>query len=269
MAVAGEELSLKVLSWNIDGLNDEQFLEMRTNVVMDIIQNRSPHIVYLQEVVSESLDIMQARLGSVYSIHTNGETPSATYFPAILVTKTCPKITLDGKVRVHDFQGSTMGRRLLKLFVKICGVPVALYTTHLESLSDFSRQRKRQLKMCFESVHEQSVVFKRNCIFGGDLNITDSEIDEVGVPESCVDIWEGCGSIEEHRYTRDSIINDNGSRRFQKRGRARIDRIYLSSPELKQCLKLVSFELVGKEKIPACKCYPSDHWGIYAVFDVV
>ncbi len=271
MASQQEAFRLKVLSWNIDGLNDEQYLDIRTLAVINIIESYSPHIVYLQEVVSETIDMIQAKLGTDYTIHTNGETPSATYFPVILVTKNCPKISLNGKLNVYEFPGTTMGRRLLELHIQVCStIPLVLYNTHLESLSDFSRKRKSQLKMCFDTVFEQSSMFGRSCVFGGDLNISDSEINDVGIPITCRDVWEMCGSSEEHRYTSDSIVNDNGSRRFQKKCAKRIDRLYVSLPtETKVLLNPDTFELIGKERIPSCNCYPSDHWGIFTVINLL
>ena len=260
----GPGLILRVLCWNIDGLDGED-LYKRTQAVIDFIKNRSPHVVFLQEVVAKSLSLLHAKLDSSYTLHIS---PKITfgYFPAILVTKKCPKIELDGEVGSFDFPGSTMGRHLLQLFIKVCGVPIALYTSHLESMKDYSGERMKQLKTCFEFVDEQRSKFGRVCIFGGDLNARDYEVSKVGLPESTVDVWEACGSIEEHRYTWDISANDNLDWSFPHNPRLRFDRLYLTKSGGYVAPKY--FELVGKERIVVCDRFPSDHWGMYAMFDV-
>ena len=263
--------TLKVLSWNVDGLDeDEETLEIRTNAVIDTIQHRSPHIVYLQEVIAESLSLFTAKLGSQYSIHVSETCDKAsTYFPAILVAKTCPRLCSDGHVTTYDFPDTTMGRHLLRLFVTICGIHTALFTTHLESLKDFSKKRKRQLKTCFEFITEENSTFGRSCIFGGDLNATDQEIEDVGLPASFVDTWEACGRKEEDRYTRDPSANTNGSR-FQSKMKFRLDRLYLSLPsDRDRTFNPVSFELIGKERVKDSRKFPSDHWGIFLTLHIM
>ena len=52
--------TLKLLSWNIDGLDVED-LEERTQAVLEIILDRKPDVVLLQEVVQYSLEVFQSR----------------------------------------------------------------------------------------------------------------------------------------------------------------------------------------------------------------
>jgi tyrosyl-DNA phosphodiesterase 2 len=260
-----EDGKLKVLSWNIDGLDGNDTV-IRTETACHLIQTQTPHIVFLQEVVPSTLKIINSKLGSLYSIHYS-HTLSFLYFPAILVIKKSPKIHIDGEVGVFDFPKSTMGRHLLQLFVIISGIPVALYTSHLESMKDFSTERKDQLRQCFEFIQEQNELFSRICIFGGDLNLRDYEVAAVGLPPHVVDVWEACGSIEEHKYTWDKTINDTAEWKFYTKPRLRFDRLYLS-PGDGPFLKPSHFELVGTEIIPRINRYASDHWGIWCVLDV-
>ena len=270
---SGPGLGLRVLCWNIDGL-DGRDLKKRTQAVIDWVKRRSPHVVYLQEVVAQSLSMIHSQLGSTYSVHIS---PKVTfmYFPATLVTKKCPKISLDSEIGSYDFPKSTMGRHLLQLSVRVCGVPVTLYNTHLESLKDNSEERKEQLKTCFQFVDEQRSMFNRACILGGDLNARDHEVSDVGLPASTIDVWEVCGSNEEHRYTWDITANDNLLWRFPNKPQLRFDRLYLTVPmaltadnDGEGFVRPGSFELIGKDRIASCKRFPSDHWGIFATFDV-
>lgn len=51
-------LNLKLLSWNIDGL-DKNNLEERTEAVVATILSNKPDVVLLQEVVQYSLEVLQ------------------------------------------------------------------------------------------------------------------------------------------------------------------------------------------------------------------
>ena len=255
---------LSVLSWNINGL-DPKNLETRTQAVVDLINQRAPHVVFLQEVVSKSLSLLQRTLGTAYSVHFSP--PNHRYFPAVLVTKSCPKIVIDGEIVISNFPGSKMDRHLLQLFINVCGVPIALYTSHLESEVKNTAERKKQLKTCFESIDAQQRG-QRSCIFGGDLNVKDVEITKVGLPQSTVDMWQACGSVKEHEYTWDISANDNLDWPFDNEPRLRYDRLYLTVND-GGFVRPNSFELVGKERILSCNRFPSDHWGMFAVFELV
>lgn len=262
----GPGLKLKLLSWNIDGL-DGRDTKKRTEAVCDVINTRKPHVVFLQEVIPSTLSLITSRLGSDYSIHYS-HTLIFQYFPVILVTKRCSKISVEGTVGSFDFPKSTMGRHLVQLFVKVCGVSFALYTSHLESMKDFSAERKDQLKQCFEFVTEQNELFSKVCIVGGDLNLRDEEVRDVGgLLPNMVDVWESCGSSEEHRYTWDISANDNLDWRYNTKPKLRFDRVYLC-PYNRPYVKPLSFELVGKERLPGIGRFPSDHWGMWCMFEV-
>lgn len=261
----GPGLKLKVLSWNIDGLDERDTIK-RTNAVCQLIRSHGPHVVFLQEVVRPTLSVIKSKLGSDYSIHISDKIVFP-YFIAILVTKRSAKIVLEGNVGAFDFPGSTMGRHLLQLFIKVCGVPIALYTSHLESTKDFSAERKDQLKQCFEFIKEQNELFSRVCILGGDLNLRDVEVAKVGLLPSMIDVWEACGSVEEQKYTWDVSENDNLNWPYRNKPKLRFDRLYLC-PSDGPHVKTLSFELVGKERVSEIKRFPSDHWGMWCVFDI-
>ena len=257
-------LRLRVLSWNIEGISEKN-REERTLVVVETINRLCPHVVFLQEVVPQTLRMIRKKLGSAYSVHISPNV-KAGYIPAILVSKKTKKIVINGEVGIFDFPGSSMGRHMLLLCINVCGVPMALYTSHLESMRDFSIERKKQLKTCFNFIDEQSRCNGRACIFGGDLNVKEYEISDVGLPQSTVDVWQTCGSVKRHEYTWDISANDNLDWPFDNEPRLRFDRLYLTSKD--GYVKAKSFELVGKERIPSCNRFPSDHWGMFAVFSV-
>ena len=52
--------NLTVLSWNVDGLDERNILE-RTRKVCHTINNRKPDVVFLQEVIPQTLSVYQAK----------------------------------------------------------------------------------------------------------------------------------------------------------------------------------------------------------------
>ena len=263
----GPAFNLRLLTWNIDGLDASGDLEKRTVAVCRLISVRKPHVVFLQEVILQTLDFIRKDLGSDYSIHIPSYRTFG-YFTAILVSKKTPKVRLDGEPMTFDFPDSTMGRQLLQLFIKVCDVPIALYTSHMETLKDSSKQRIKQLKQALKFIEEQNTLFHRPCIFGGDLNLRDREVTEAGLPPTVGDVWEVCGKSEVHRYTWDITRNNNlVCGKYSYKPRLRFDRLYLSPIDGKH-VRASSFELVGKERVVSCNRFPSDHWGLWAVFQV-
>ena len=137
-------------------------------------------------------------------------------------------------------------------------------TSHLESMKDYASERKRQLKNVFGIM--EKLQQSKACIFGGDLNVRDAEVASVGLPKSTVDVWEACGSQMKHKYTWDISTNDNLDWPFPNKPKLRFDRLYLSPTDSQLVPK--SFELVGRERLPSCDRFPSDHWGMWAEFEV-
>ena len=135
-------------------------------------------------------------------------------------------------------------------------------TTHLETTSERRDERIRQLSEVFQIIKRSD----RLSIFGGDLNLRDTEvIRRDDMPEDAVDVWEACGRQKEHQYTWDTTENDNLGHSHGG-AQLRFDRIYLNPDD--GALQPKSFELVGKERLPGCGRFASDHWGLWVEFQV-
>ena len=227
----------------------------------DFIAANQPDVVYLQEVVSKTMGIIGSKLDSSYEGYT-AHSPPAHYYPAILVRKS--SIQVQGSLECLNFPHSCMGRHLLQLPVKFSDLEIQLMTSHLESMKDYGRERKDQLRSAFEIMTKLQA--SKICIFGGDLNLRDNEVRNVGLPKKTVDVWEACGSVEEEKYTWDVSANDNLNWPYGNKPKLRFDRVYLSPSDGK--LRPKSFSLVGKERLPRCGRFPSDHWGLWMEFGV-
>lgn len=254
---------LQLLSWNIDGL-DRRNLQERTNAVCDFIMDRKPHVVYLQEVVPPTRVTIVGRLNDAYDCFSVVN-PPAHYYPAILVRKSSMEV--HSGLEYNVFPTTIMGRHLLKLVVKFCGLEIHLMTSHLESMKDNAAERKKQLREAFGIMAELQKTKKAISVFGGDLNVEGNEVNSVGLPENTVDLWQACGSDKEHQFTWDVSENDNLDWPYPNKPRLRFDRLYLCPSD--GALRPKSFSLVGKERLASCGRFPSDHWGLWTELEVM
>ncbi|CAL8093750.1 unnamed protein product [Calicophoron daubneyi] len=292
-----EQRVFNVLSWNIEGLNRFNLIN-RTNAVISCIRSDWPHIVCLQEVVPETLELFKSSLKESY--HTFGATDDpfadcAHYFVAILVRRH-NAIELDSRsFTVYPFPGSQMARHLLSVDIilhpsRLHSKPgnsqptqsdqngknlrVRIYTSHLESCYEGMTERKSQLQCAWKKMKEiknsssssyLNSTSPNAAIFCGDLNLRDNEVTQLGgVPTGIVDVWEATGSRTELHATWNPRLNLNAAGLSKSRRAFRYDRMYLSG----ECLKPVDFGFRGLEKVRNTSCHPSDHWGILGRFAV-
>ena len=228
---------------------------------------RRPHVVFLQEVIDPSWRLIIAKLDHSYNGYPGYVIPPAgKYYNVILILKDCVSVTSD--LRVYPFLGSQKGRHLLQLSVRFFEVDFDVINSHLESKLQGREQRIRQVNEVFGIMSELDRSNKIS-IFGGDLNLREAEVRMDDLPEDGVDVWEACGKPRDHQFTWDLTENDNLEQTLPSRQplpRFRFDRVYLNPDD--GALQPKSFELVGKERLPGCGRFPSDHWGLWIEFQV-
>lgn len=245
---------LKVISWNIDGLDSKNF-NTRVKAVCTILFSEKPDIVFLQEVIAEGFSIIDRCLSEEYLLVSGQNANSlAPYFTIAMLRKNrvrCEKQT------VEPFPTTKMGRTLLVVEAAAGEYPLTLITAHLESTKEHQRERKKQLNTALQTAAD--VPSSRTVIFGGDLNCRNQEIDDIGgVPDRLVDIWSECGAKKFTEYTWDMVKNDNLT--FPNfKPRCRFDRLYLNKDSP---FEASDFMLVGMQRIRSCLCFPSDHFGV-------
>jgi tyrosyl-DNA phosphodiesterase 2 len=251
--------TLHLLSWNIDGL-DSKFTCERASVVCDVIAERKPELVYLQEIVKSTWKLLLDRLGEAYFLYRDDEIATNWhYFCVLLVRKDSAVTPQSGRREILRFPQSQQNRYLIKLRVTFRDVPILLLTSHLESLVRYAGERKNQLRTCFGIMKEELASEPRGLsILGGDLNLMEKELAQIsGLADNFYDAWEYCGSEEDQKYTWDS-----------SEPRFRLDRIYCSAgEEVKLAPSL--FQLLGREVMQKCgEVYPSDHLGVWVEFEI-
>ncbi|CAN7989444.1 unnamed protein product [Ixodes hexagonus] len=250
--------TLKFITWNIDGIDDKNLL-LRTKAVCSIIESSGIDIVFLQEVVPTSVKILEKSLPGYKLLVGN----SVEYFTATLLRKNRVKYESH---EVYPFSNTAMGRNVTYIKASFSDKPLTLMNTHLESTAEFAEARKVQLKRCIRKGIKEPA--ERSVIFAGDLNLRDSELDDLGgLPHNFEDVWESCGQRKEARYTWDMTRNDNVTWNGRFKPRCRFDRVYFKRSQ-PTSLKPVFFGLIGLERLKPHRCFPSDHWGIICCFKV-
>ncbi|CAF1431338.1 unnamed protein product [Adineta steineri] len=172
----------KVLSWNIDGLDEqENTIDIRTRGVIDVIKrycffskllltdfnfiSEEPDAVFLQEVIPITFDLIRNLLPDYDSYAGNTE----GYFVVILTRRELFKVY---NFEIIPYPGTNMGRNLLIVYAMYKNsIEIDLMTSHHESGTEdiASKERMEQLKLCFK--HMSDAPSHRIVLFGGDLNI--------------------------------------------------------------------------------------------------
>ncbi|XP_064117055.1 tyrosyl-DNA phosphodiesterase 2-like isoform X2 [Macrobrachium nipponense] len=244
-----------VVSWNIDGLEEEN-LRNRIKGVVEVLKKEAPDVVYLQEVIPATFTYLKENLPQYMFLAGDDD----GYFTATLLKTS--RVNYDHHM-VLPFHNTVMDRNLLCIQVHIGNVKLSLLNTHLESLREYSNKRKEQMKICFEKI--KSSPSSVTTIFGGDLNARDHEVDATK-DTSILDLWEVCGRRPASCWTWNMAENTNKT--IPNKPKCRFDRLYIKQSSLDH-IRPDEFRLIGKEKVPGRPCFPSDHWGIFVNFKVL
>lgn len=248
---------LTLLSWNVDGLCERGISE-RFSAVISEIKTINPHVVMLQEVVTEQVERLRSSLGRSYDL-TFGDR-SSPYFNALLITRKVGSLKILDKT-VKKFPSTIMGRHFVQVVCELHNKKFEFVTSHLESMKDHSKERTSQMDKVLEFITREST--PRISIFGGDMNIRDFEMNRIKNVQNFDDLWEVTGRDNTTRYTWDTSANCNTGAPYKSK--LRFDRIYLRKSA--EC-RPTSFSLVGKTMLQSCDMFPSDHWGLLARFTV-
>ncbi|KAF4688828.1 Tyrosyl-DNA phosphodiesterase 2 [Perkinsus olseni] len=264
--------TLKILSWNVDGLDqhsDETDMTARAMTVASHIVDERPHVVLLQELIDFNLTWLRRLLSEFYDFYIQSS-PPLPYFVGILIDRSA--VAIRGPLVTDNFATTKMGRALLSLNGEVRlttgdRVKVHIATAHLESTKAFARPRVEQLKESFTDMR-RSVAQNGShlAIFGGDLNIRDEEVRQALSDERAdiLDAWEASGRPKESEFTWDMRKNDNLG--IKGKPKARFDRVYLTnSKDMKvspQSFRLTGTERCDMDEVKGKKRFPSDHFGI-------
>ncbi|XP_078544071.1 tyrosyl-DNA phosphodiesterase 2-like isoform X1 [Lissotriton helveticus] len=245
------------VTWNIDGL-DQSNIQERARGVCSCLTLYDPDVIFLQEVIPPYLAYLKKRAVG-YTIIPGNE---AGYFTAIMLKKSKVKLISQ---EITPFPSSTMMRNLLTVHANVSGKNLCLMTSHLESTKEHAKERLKQLNIVLKKINEAPE--SSTVIFAGDTNLRDKEVSKIGgLPSNILDIWESLGKPEHCRYTWDTKMNNN--LRAPYTCRLRFDRIFFRASKDGGHFIPRTLDLLGLKKLD-CGRFPSDHWGLLCIFDVI
>ncbi|XP_030639000.1 tyrosyl-DNA phosphodiesterase 2 [Chanos chanos] len=254
--LSGDPNQLTVLTWNIDGLDGDEFKE-RTLGLLYCLGKLRPDVILLQELIQPSLRILQHVMKD-YEILTGAD---EGYFTGMLLRKSRVQLLQSNIVK---YPTTEMGRNLLIANVIFSGIQLCVMTSHLESCKASSQERMNQLRRVWKRMREAPD--DQTVIFGGDTNLRDKEVKKLGgVPDGIFDVWETLGEPEDCKYTWDTVNNDNKDVDFD--ARLRFDRVYMRSAKDGTRVTPEKMTLEGMKRL-MCGLFISDHWGILCTFSV-
>ncbi|UJR38694.1 hypothetical protein I4U23_031360 [Adineta vaga] len=262
---SNEKKYFKLISWNIDGLDKlQETLRERTSSVINVIKQEEPDAIFFQEVIPKSLDLLKTHLDD-YDFYTGNH---KNYFVSIFTRRETLKVK---KHQIFSYPETIMSRNLLIVHALYNNsIEIDLMTSHLESGETFVNERIPQLKFCFEKMINAPK--NRIVLFGGDLNIHNNELQQIGdIPDNINDLWMVMSKNEKWAYTWDTQSNTNlNFSRDCFLPRYRFDRIYVRSAKATSRFhfKPISFKLQGLEMIPSIHRFCSDHWAIQVEFEL-
>jgi endonuclease/exonuclease/phosphatase family metal-dependent hydrolase len=270
-------LSLRLLTYNI--LASPVYVKLRSKKLLSILERSNADIIALQEVTGWFLDALVHApwIGGYQMTRTKEGEPFAPGGQLILSRKPIES------VRAVILVGGQR-RTLLIANIRVGGRLMSVATTHMESYLDDGAVRAAQLTTIFELLAPAE-----DALLMGDLNFGQSAQPETSrLDPAYVDVWTVLRG-DEAGFTWD--IADNPIARigaFVGEPSRRLDRILLRSPQWKP--KIVSIignrsagqrklsrsdrmmiempdRVSDKDKEPTIDVFPSDHYGLTAVFE--
>ena len=259
--------TLRLLTWNVDGLN-ETGLEARARAVVAEVVASRPDVVLLQEVVAANAAILRGGLAAAgFSWHDGGAGRKFAYHVVIALRSASARMR-PGSGELTEFGDTAMGRHVVRLDADVSGVHVRLLTSHLESTGDAACSARRVAQFS-ELLLELSTSDAELTLFGGDTNLRDAEAKEararmLGANAGSVpDAWEALGSAPATRWTWDTGTNKNCG--IAASIKCRFDRVFYAAP---RGGRATSMQLLGLQRVPALGLHPSDHYGILTEFQL-
>jgi len=286
------EQCLRVLTWNVNGLDDDAGTPLRLRAIIEEIRGSNADVVALQEVVESFRSALVTTFSGIYSFEDEGASRSQHYYTLIMFRK--DRLTKQSSKR-EGFTGlgsSDMGRDLLSVdfgFHAGTSRTFTVITSHLESGSAqyepaSCAKRKQQYEHLLRKVLSlaSSSPNRLGIVTCGDFNLREAEDKEVraklkkaGVDcDLVVDAFVSAGSPAAARETWVRKINPSMATPMK----ARYDRQLYNGPSdaaARFSLMTGGMRLVGCRDVPGVDrltsersgfTTPSDHMGILCLY---
>ncbi|BBX04035.1 endonuclease/exonuclease/phosphatase family protein [Mycolicibacterium moriokaense] len=250
-AAAVDRDGLTVATFNI--WFDDYYAEQRYRAIAELLRERRPDVVVLQEVTPPALDMFTALpwvRNEYRSVSVVGG--EAGNYGMLMLSR----------VPIADASYARLPTRQSRGFLKaefaltgdrpvVCGV-------HLDSGKSSARLRAWQLRRIFRALRKA-----HDAVVLGDFNMRDAENGRITAPYA--DIWP---VLRPHDpgYTEDTSINLMRLDAKNKERQVRFDRVLLKGT----CWRATTIELLGTRPISADlpRVFPSDHFGVACHLDL-
>jgi endonuclease/exonuclease/phosphatase family metal-dependent hydrolase len=251
-------VTLKVLSYNVYGYDPID--PARVTSLFELIQREDADIIAFQEASSWFLEALQeqefVKASYYYMKFPPGSFPEGKAFTLSKFPIRSSEYTL--------LPGKT-GRRFLTTYIEIEGMCLPVVNLHLASLLDDHKLRVEQMEIVFDSLDRAATA-----LVAGDFNFGDHDRIEVAFLASQKkyrDVWRTLHSGK-HGYTWNMEANRLARlHAYDEETSRRLDRILVKTPHWKP----EKAYIIGRQAVEADgnPLYPSDHYGLVAVFTLL
>ncbi len=234
---------LRVLTWNLNGLDDHRLDErMEAAVLGLLLTGDPPEVLLLQEVVDRALvaHLRPHLSGCGYALAVQ---PAAGEYGCAAAVRRPLRMV---EARMHPFDPSPQGRALVEIEAVHDGVRWRFGTAHLESGPRAGAERAAQLDACLRVIGSHD----GPAVFAGDTNLREDEAREVPDRHGVRDAWVALGRPEAGRSTWRPPAR-GASRWF------RFDRAYVNRRAHPLSLSTVDLRTMDARRDPV-----SDHLGL-------
>ena len=187
---------MKIISWNINNDYDYIDIDVKVQMIIELLNKIDVFVFGLQEVIPELYDKLYTRIskrqGLIKSYQISPKPSGVSYFTVLISIFGAP--TEDIK-----FQNTQMGRSYLCQKLQ----HISFITTHLESLPMNISTRRNQITEILKYNNKYPVI-----IFG-DMNFTNKN-ERFGKLEF-IDFTKKYNNTQKNTYTYDSKLNKNAT----------------------------------------------------------
>jgi tyrosyl-DNA phosphodiesterase 2 len=225
---------------------DSYHADQRYQAIANLLRERSPDVVVLQEVTPQALDVFLAQSWIREEFVCAEAVGDGVYGLAML-----SRVPLSAAT--YTQLPTRQSRGFLHADLSLAGGALTVCCLHLDSGKSSARLRSWQLRWIFRSVRRSA-----DAVLLGDFNMRDSENHRIGEPYR--DVWPALRP-DDPGFTEDTSINLMRLDARNKKRHVRFDRALLKGEQW--CA--TEIELVGTEPISAAlpRVFPSDHFGVW------
>lgn len=243
---------LKVLTYNI--WNNPYQLHERVRAITREIRNLDLDLIALQEVTSNSIEVIFEDLADFYHVIENFKNTGADHGIVILINRF--KFNIIEPYRFDFTECTSDTRHILGAKIErfVDNKRLDFLTTHLESNSSNDHLRLRQ-RAILDKVANNNDELEDTVIFAGTCNGYKHYERSLELSGKYRDVWISLGCSPSLRNTFEGLKNPHLSKIKFK---GRLDKIIVRGKDLKE----KNLTLIGVDS-PNCES-PSDHYGLIA-----